>query len=378
MLRGVLKTCRIAILLLSFVFTSCGALRLSKPVSESPANWPMFGRNSIHTSMDYSASTGIERLWEHGVNAGFGKFSPAILDGIVFVGTFKGDVYLLDAGNGKEIASKSFGGAIFAPPIASGSLMIVASSQSKANLFAYNLLTGKTVWSKHIPDVEAPPVLLDTALYVPTVTGDIYKYDLKSGKEVFRKEFPAPIRVSPAVNDSLCVFGCENGYVYAIGSATGKQLWKYKAGAMIWCSASMNDSLIFVGDNEGRFMALRMDGTLAFEYSTDQRILSMPISDSKRVYFGCNDGFFYALSLRNGSVLWKVQTGAPIITSAAQTRSQLIFGSLDEDLFVVDKSDGKVVQKIHLDGRVRTAPAIYGHYLAVCTDNAKVFGFRIK
>ena len=104
----------------------------------------------------------------------------------------------------------------------------------------------------------------------------------------------------------------------------------------------------------------------------------MPISDAKKVYFGCNDGYFYALSLRNGSVLWKVETGAPIITSAAQTKSQVIFGSLDRDLFVVDKSDGKVVQKIYLDGRVRTAPAIYEHYLAVCTDNANVFGFKIK
>ena len=147
---------------------------------------------------------------------------------------------------------------------------------------------------------------------------------------------------------------------------------------MIWCSASMNDSLVFVGDNAGEFLALTRGGALAYDFRTGEKILSMPISDSKRVYFGCNDGHFYALNIANGSLLWKVSTGAPIITSAAQTRSQIIFGGLDRKIYVVDKDNGKVVQTIDLDGRIRTGPAIYEHYLAVCTDNENVFGFRIK
>ncbi|MCL5267572.1 MAG: PQQ-binding-like beta-propeller repeat protein [Bacteroidetes bacterium] len=357
---------------------SCGSLRLSKPVSESSAGWPMFGRNSLHTSMIHAVSSGLEKIWKRNVGAGFGTFSPTIMGGIVFVGTLRGDVDLLDVENGDEIASKNFGGAVFASPLVSGSLMIVASSEAKENLFAYDLLTGKTVWSKRIADVEASPVLLDSALYVSTVRGDMYKFDLKTGKEIFHKEFPAPIRVSPAVGDSLCVFGSDDGYVYAISSIDGKEAWKYKTGSMVWCSASMYDSLVFVGDNSGKLLALRRNGTLAYDFQTGEKILSMPICDGSRVYFGCNDGYFYALNILNGSLLWKVRTSAPIVTSASQTKSQIIFGGLDEKLYVVDKDNGKVVQKIDLDGRVRTGPAIYEHYLAVCTDNENVFGFKMK
>ncbi len=373
-----MKTARVFILLLGIVFTSCGTLRLTKPLSESHSDWPMFGMNSAHSSRSDFRSTGLERIWEHNVGAGFGKFSPAIAGGVVFVGTLNGFVYLLNVETGDEIASKNFGGSIFTPPLVSGNLMIVASSQAKENLFAYDLLTAKTVWSEQIPDVEAAPVLLDSALYVSTVNGDLYKIALGTGKEIFHKHFPEPIRVSPAVDDSLCVFGSDDGYVYAISSVDGKEIWKYKAGAMVWCSASIGDSLIFVGDNAGRFMALRFNGSLAYDFKTGEKILSMPISDSKRVYFGCNDGYFYALDNSNGTLLWKIQTGAPIITPAAQTASQLIFGSLDEKLYVADKADGKVVQTEELRGRVRTGPAIYEHYLAVCTDNQNVFGFRIK
>ncbi len=365
-------------MLLSLIYMSCGTLRLSKPVGQFPENWPMFGRNSLHTSMSDIESSGLTEVWERNVGAGFGTFSPTIAGGIVFVGTLRGDVDLLNAANGDEIATKNFGGAAFAPPLVSGSIIVVASSQSKENLFAYNLLTGKPVWSKQIPDVEAPPALLDSSLYVSTVTGDLYRYGLRTGKEIFHEKFPAPIRVAPVVDESLCVFGCEDGYVYAVSPVDGKEKWKYKAGSMIWCSASMNDSLIFVGDNAGEFLALTRGGVLAYSFRTGEKILSMPISDRKRVYFGCNDGEFYALNIANGCLLWKVSTGAPIITSAAQTRSQIIFGGLDQKIYVVDKDSGKVVQTIDLDGRIRTGPAIYEHYLAVCTDNGKVFGFRIK
>lgn len=104
----------------------------------------------------------------------------------------------------------------------------------------------------------------------------------------------------------------------------------------------------------------------------------MPISDGKGIYFGSDDGNFYAVSLRDGALLWKVQTGAPIIASASQTKNQIIFGAFDQNLYVVDKSDGKVVQKIDLAGRVRTAPAIEGNYLVLCAEDSNVFGFLIR
>ena len=105
---------------------------------------------------------------------------------------------------------------------------------------------------------------------------------------------------------------------------------------------------------------------------------AVKISDDRRIYFGCNDGNFYAISVVNGALLWKIHTDAPIIAPASQTKSQVFFGSFDENLYVVDKSNGKVDQKIDLAGRVRTSPAIYEDYLVVCAENSSVFGFKIK
>ena len=176
----------------------------------------------------------------------------------------------------------------------------------------------------------------------------------------------------------MIVFGCDDGNVYAINSVDGKEMWRYDAGTPVWCSASISDSLIFVGTNGGKLLALRKNATLTFDFATDGKILSMPISDDEGVYFGSEDGNFYAINVENGALMWKVQTDSPVIASAAQTKTEMIFGSFDENLYVVEKSDGKVTQKIQLSGRVVTAPAIYKNYLIVGAEDTEVFGFVIK
>jgi len=316
----------------------------------------MFGQNSEHRSMSDIASNELEKIWECNVDAGFGGFSLTAGDGIVFIATLKGDIHSINARDGDKNGSKSFGGAIFSGPIIYDSSMIVASSQSKNNLFAYQLASGKIIWSKDIDDVESAPALFKKTLYVATVDGNLYKIDVTSGEELFHEKF------------SIC----------AMGSSDGQQIWKYDTGTSIWCSASLNDSLIFIGTNGGKLLVLTRKGKLRFDFTTGEKILSMPIADDKKIYFGCNNGNFYAINIGNGSLAWRIQTDAPIIAAAAQTRTQIIFGGLDGNLYVVSKSDGKVVQKIKLSGRIETQPAIYKNYLFIGAEDENIYGFLIK
>jgi outer membrane protein assembly factor BamB len=361
----------------AFVFLSCGSFRLSSAPNGAGENWRMFGRDCGHDSMVNIPTTSIENLWKRSLDAGFGYFSPTIVNGIVFVSTLKGDVYMLDAKNGAKIGSKSFGGAIFSGPVISDTLMVLASSQSKKNLLVYQLASGKVIWAKSIGDVESAPTLKGSDLFVATVAGELYEFDLMNVKEIFRKVMTAPIRVSPAVTEGMVVVGCDDGNVYAFSTPVGKELWRYDTGMPVWCSPSIKDSLVLVGTNGGKLLALSRTGELKFDFEAGGKILSMPICDKERIYFGSNDGAFYSLDRNTGKMIWKVQTGAPIIASAVQTSTQVIFGSFDENLYVVEKSSGKIVEKIKLSGRVCTQPAMYDNYLIVGTENSEIYGFKI-
>jgi len=357
---------------------SCGTLRLTRRLAEPAVPWQMYGKDPDRNSRSQITSDSLERIWDQDVGAGFGNSSAAVAGGIVYVGTLKGEVHALDVSTGKDLASKNFGGAIFSCPVVLDSLMVVAASQSKKNLLAYDIYSGSLLWSKSIADVELSPAVRKNEVYVATVNGDLYKFDLRTGDEVFHKNFGAPVRSSPAIDDSVCVFGCDDGNVYAVDAADGKLKWKYEAGSPVWCSPSMNDSSVFVGTNGGELLALTRKGKLEFDFTTGEKILSMPVSDEKRIYFGCDDGNFYALDIDSGALLWKVNADAPIITAAAETRTQIFVGGFDKILYVIDKSDGKVVQKIDLSGRIRTQPAIYGDYLVIGAEDEEIYGFRIR
>jgi len=375
----------IQVCLFSIFFLSCAFLKLPRELTEKAGTWQMYGKDAGHGSSSHIMSDSLERIWDNDVGAGFGDFSPTIADGIVYIGTLNGEIHALDVSTGKELASKNFGGAIFSGPAISDSIMVVSSSQSKENIFAYDIYSGKIIWSKRIADVESSPAVFRKQIYVATLKGDLYKLDLQTGEEIFHDSFDAPIRTSSAIVDSLCVFGCDDGNVRAVNTASGKVEWKYDAGSPVWCSASMSgtdvpgkDSSIFVGTNAGRLLALSREGKLRFDFNTGEKILSMPIYDERRVYFGCDDGDFYALDIHSGALLWKVHTDAPIVASASQTENQIFFGSFDKNLYVVNKSDGKMEQRINLSGRVRTQPAIFENYLVVGAEDSEIFGFLIK
>lgn len=373
------KLCAFAALsLCALIVASCASLRFSRELTDSTGAWKMFGKDASHSSMVELTSTGVEKTWDNDVGGGFGNFSFTVEDGIVYVGTLKGEVYAFDIATGKELGAKNFGGGVFCGPVISDSLMVVVSSQSKGNVLSYDIYSGKTIWSKEIADVESSPTVYENCVYVVTVKGDLYRIDLQTGSEIFHKKFDGAIRTSPALDDSICVFACDDGSVCAVNSVDGKQRWKYGAGSPVWCSPSMNDSSIFIGTNGGRLLALSKEGKMRFDFTTGEKILSMPITDEKRVYFGCDDGDFYAVDIRGGALLWKVHTDAPITTAASQTRTQIFFGGFDKNLYVIDKSDGKVEQKIELPGRIRTQPAIYKNHLVIGVEDSEVWGFEIK
>src|SRR5690606_33040225 len=72
---------------------------------------------------------------------------------------------------------------------------------------------------------------------------------------------------------------------------------------------------------------------------------SAPVLDEARVYFGTDDGTFYALEQRDGSVAWthKVTYGAHgkfIFSSPAVHDGVVFFGAYDGNVYALHTGDG--------------------------------------
>jgi len=73
---------------------------------------------------------------------------------------------------------------------------------------------------------------------------------------------------------------------------------------------------------------------------------SAPVLDETKIYFGADNGNFWAINQSDGSVAWKYRVGfhakgKHIFSSPALYNNQLFFGAYDGNFYCLDKSTGK-------------------------------------
>ena len=152
-------------------------------------NWPMYLHDPGHTG--YTPSAGPmtnQTLWSFQTGSTNVKSSPAVVDGIVYVGAEDGRLYALDATSGEEIwayaADCSLGSqAINSPAVVEG-VVYFCSYNSPGNLYALNASTGEKLWNCTIRGLSTStsPTVFAGVVYVGSAgnsanTGIVYCFE---------------------------------------------------------------------------------------------------------------------------------------------------------------------------------------------------------
>jgi eukaryotic-like serine/threonine-protein kinase len=160
--------------------------------------------------------------------------SPAVVDGVVYVGARDGWVYAVDALTGREkwrVDHKVSW--INSSPAVNGGIVYVGSSDGHF-IQAIDATTGQERWrAPSTQIVWSSPAVDRERVYVGEGDGTLYALDKATGKEVWRYRCAARIMSSPVIQDGRLYFGSDDGSVYAVNAAAGAPL----ARAVFWDSA---------------------------------------------------------------------------------------------------------------------------------------------
>jgi outer membrane protein assembly factor BamB len=108
----------------------------------------------------------------------------------------------------------------------------------------------------------------------------------------------------------------------------------------------MGDTVYF-GSEDGNFYALDVEsGYMRWVFKSGAEINSIPYADSNQVYFGSKDGKAYALSRGDGREIWSFQTESQINSQVERYRDYVIFVS-DADAIYFLSPEGK--EKFRID-----------------------------
>ena len=144
--------------------------------------------------------------------------------------------------------------------------------------------------------------------------------------------------------------------------------WRFDAGWTIASSAAVSGDAVVFGDASGAVRALRItNGSIVWEYRTDDPVYSTPAVGGGRVVFGGTDGAIRALDARTGTLVWKIQTGGPVVASPRIADGVVYIGSSDHVFRAVRLASGEAVWSHNgIEGFVETRPLV--------ADGKVVFG----
>ena len=347
------------------------------------SDWPQFRNGPRHQGYDAQelevsasnvASLGL--TWT-GATGGVVDSSPAIANGVVYIGSMGGTLYAYAAdcasggGTCTPLWTATTGGYIFSSPAVANGVVYVGS---KDLLYAFDA-TGVTgcsgspkicspLWTGATGGlIDTSPTVSGGAVYVGSYDKELYAFDAtgvtgcggspKTCSPLWTGATGGEIHSSPAVADGVVYVGSNDDklYAYAVGCNSGggtcSPLWTGATGGEIYSSPAVANGVVYVGSFDKKLYAFDAAGVTGcgggtcaplWTASTGGSVLSSPAVANGVVYVGSEDHklYAYAVGCNSGggpcSPLWTSIAGDIINSSPAVARGMVYVGSNDGEL----------------------------------------------
>ncbi|MGC1300590.1 MAG: PQQ-binding-like beta-propeller repeat protein [Alloacidobacterium sp.] len=193
----------------------------SATTAPSPGDWTEFLRDNMQRWDPYETVLGVGNVgslkleWSNSTHS-FATDTPIVANGVVYFGSWDGNVYALNASTGAKLWSYTTGAPVFAALAVANGVAYIGSSNGI--VYALNASTGAKLWS--------------------FATGNESQLD------------------SPAVANGVVYIGSLDDNVYALNASTGAKLWSYTTGASVNSSPALGNGVVYIGSDDDNLYAL--------------------------------------------------------------------------------------------------------------------------
>lgn len=296
-------------------------------------------------------------------------------------------------------------------PHIEGDEIFVASRSGKIN--GISIETGKTIFSEKLDAslVSGVGTNLST-IFAATTSGEVIALDREDGTEKWRYAVGRSISSAPVGSDQSVIIRTIDGKIIALDQLSGEQIWALERPVASLSVGLDAPSLVagggvVTGFSSGRVLACNVStGQIFWEKRAFRpagkneidRLIDIdatPVLAGQVAIVGAMKGGLIAYLLKNGEALWRnseagtrkniavheqhiavtqpaslvslldINTGTLIwqqkqlrghgLTAPIITENSVIVGSLDGDLYFLDKADGSITSKYHLTSAAITS-----------------------
>jgi outer membrane protein assembly factor BamB len=187
--------------------------------AESGYGTARHGYNPYENTLSTSNVGSLGLAWDY--TTGDDQSSPAVVDGVVYVGSGDDNIYALNASTGALKWAYVTGGDVDSSPTVVGEVVYVGSDDD--NLYALNASTGTPEWTYGTgEEVTSSPAVANGVVYVGSVDDNLYALNASSGDLQWSYTTGNSVYSSPAVANGVVYVGSADGNLYAFDLAGGQ------------------------------------------------------------------------------------------------------------------------------------------------------------
>lgn len=349
-----------------------GEVKIKLPAPYTNNQWSQSGGNAMHLMGHLEADSKLKEIW--------------------------------DSNFGEGSSKRDF---LIASPIIA--YKVVFAIDADGIVSAYRLDDGRKIWKKRLKALNkddnsvamkgAGLAEFNKKIYATTGFGGVFCLDMTTGKELWRKDYEAPIRIAPTVGANRVFVQTFDNTLVALNAESGEEIWKitndFENTTLVGgASPAYNPDLdvVIAAFSNGELRAFKAStGTPLWvdllvskkrtnSLSNITAIKANPVIDGDRVYAVGYNSILAAIDLRTGARVWEKELGSnnqPWIAG-----DYLYVLTNDFDLLAFEKNSGKIVWNTSIpygdeledrSGVFGSGPLLAENRLIVATSNGYVF-----
>jgi outer membrane protein assembly factor BamB/tRNA A-37 threonylcarbamoyl transferase component Bud32 len=228
------------------------------------------------------------------------------------------------------------------------------------NVYAISSADGKFQW-KYATDggVVSRPAPFEGNLFIGSEDQRLHVISMRSGKLLWAYYTEGKVRSSPRIAEGHVFIGSDDHMLHAVNVNTGRMVWKFETADAIRSTPFVANELVYVGSESGDFYGIDFRGNMKWRFQAKRAVTSSPVVQGEAIYFTSVDGTLYALDAKNGWPLWRFRLGKASISSPVLSEEHVYVGAADGFLYCVDLRTSKESWRFRTENQISSSPVLY-------------------
>ena len=308
--------------------------------------------------------------------------------GLVIIPSKDRIVRAVRAHNGEEIWRATTGGANVAAPVPIDSDVLVASTDGR--LYRFNRRSGREVWSVDVPGsapMHCSPIVSGDAIFVTTMENRIASLDASTGQLRWERKRPSHGTFTISghagvleVGDSV-VTGFNDGWLIAFAKSDGATLWSMDLAAEKKGFVDVDSTPVLSGSK--LIVSSYNAGIYAIDAASQEVVwriegqgFQTPVLVGDMLYVATATGMLHAIDVPKGDVVWRKRVAKSVASRPLATRKYVLLPT-SGGLLVLNRRTGTILSRLGDSHGFTSAPLLVNGTLYAFSNSGRFYALGI-